>query len=644
MLSFFLFCSLLLPPLSESSFGTLSIFVRDQKTGYGVFAKIEILRNSQHITSLYTDEGGHLVYTSEPGKYELYIQSKGYRPLITYFVIEEGEKINVEIHLDPIIREESIPEKKFEGIHPGRYAIYEGYIVDRITGKPVEGVKITAKNTGLQTQSDSAGYFILKIPVPRVPVVPESSPPAEILIFEKANYKTYELRDIFLIPDIYLLKILIEPGEGRIIKKKKHGLYTPEPKNGEESTPRRGDKKSNSSGSFLPPSIFSVFLDPPSSIRVGMDCYCTDCSSVTVMSLESYVKTGLDDEWISSWDHHSLRAGAVAYRSYGAFYVLNPINPNYDICSSPCCQVWEPDEAQRTRDAAIYTSGIMLEENGSIARSEYSAENNNQGCGDCYSGTGTSWPCILDVVCCGQAPNGHGRGMCQWGSERWALYEGKNWRWILEHYYNPGNMYISTPMIIASAWPEPDTLSPGETFTINIEVYNGAEDSHPLIMLGASLHQNGEYIDDPPNDRRVTVNVGYSQVWRLFEVPIGTPEGTYDLLVALWFDIDENNQITSNDLPLYLLTLESQIYISQPYVCGDANGDNDVNSADLSYLANYLFSGGPPPDPWQAGDSNGDCFLNTGDLSYLSNYLFFGGPYPNCCPTSPRVQKVSFGQ
>jgi bacillopeptidase F len=68
-----------------------------------------------------------------------------------------------------------------------------------------------------------------------------------------------------------------------------------------------------------------------------------------------------------------------------------------------------------------------------------------------------------------------------------------------------------------------------------------------------------------------------------------------------------------------------------PYLPGDANGDGVVNSADLVYLAYYIFSGGPPPDPYLAGDANGDCTVSSLDLTYLAQYLYGGGPEPQMC-------------
>jgi len=69
--------------------------------------------------------------------------------------------------------------------------------------------------------------------------------------------------------------------------------------------------------------------------------------------------------------------------------------------------------------------------------------------------------------------------------------------------------------------------------------------------------------------------------------------------------------------------------ISKPsFVAGDATGDGVINSADVSYLINYLFVGGPAPGPWEAGDANCDGLVNGADVAHIINYLFVGGPPP----------------
>jgi hypothetical protein len=66
------------------------------------------------------------------------------------------------------------------------------------------------------------------------------------------------------------------------------------------------------------------------------------------------------------------------------------------------------------------------------------------------------------------------------------------------------------------------------------------------------------------------------------------------------------------------------------FIHGDANDDGVINSADVVYLINYLFIGGPAPQPWEAGDTNCDCAINSADVVYLVNYLFIDGPPPSC--------------
>jgi C1A family cysteine protease len=68
--------------------------------------------------------------------------------------------------------------------------------------------------------------------------------------------------------------------------------------------------------------------------------------------------------------------------------------------------------------------------------------------------------------------------------------------------------------------------------------------------------------------------------------------------------------------------------------CGDANGDKEIDIADVVYLINYLFISGPPPQcqPVTAcGDVNKDGQVDITDVIYLINYLFINGPEP-CNP------------
>jgi hypothetical protein len=81
----------------------------------------------------------------------------------------------------------------------------------------------------------------------------------------------------------------------------------------------------------------------------------------------------------------------------------------------------------------------------------------------------------------------------------------------------------------------------------------------------------------------------------------------------------------------------------------DPNGDGVIDPADIFYLINYLFTGGPAPHGPAgvlSGDANGDGVVDPADIFYLVNYLFLGGQKPNRPGTSistPHAESVDGG-
>jgi len=63
---------------------------------------------------------------------------------------------------------------------------------------------------------------------------------------------------------------------------------------------------------------------------------------------------------------------------------------------------------------------------------------------------------------------------------------------------------------------------------------------------------------------------------------------------------------------------------------GDANADRKITVADVVYIVNYLFKGGPAPVPLQVADCNCNDQVTVADVVYLINYLFKFGPKPGC--------------
>ena len=69
-------------------------------------------------------------------------------------------------------------------------------------------------------------------------------------------------------------------------------------------------------------------------------------------------------------------------------------------------------------------------------------------------------------------------------------------------------------------------------------------------------------------------------------------------------------------------------------ICGDANGDKDLNVTDAVYIINYIFvPGSPEPDPLCSANANGSTGVNVADAVYIINFVFAGGdaPVPGCC-------------
>jgi hypothetical protein len=67
-------------------------------------------------------------------------------------------------------------------------------------------------------------------------------------------------------------------------------------------------------------------------------------------------------------------------------------------------------------------------------------------------------------------------------------------------------------------------------------------------------------------------------------------------------------------------------------VDGIIQGGAPINVADLTYLVDYLFRGGPPTPRYEEGNVDGNNGTNIADLTYLVDYLFRGGPPPPTCP------------
>ncbi|MFN7976145.1 MAG: putative Ig domain-containing protein [Acidobacteriota bacterium] len=598
----------------------LSLRVRDVATGRALPAMASVRGPGSTAGKIPVPASGLSRLGIPPGDVTLLVQAAGHASLQTHFDVDAGPSLPVTIWLHALDDASTAP------VPEAGTGIVTGFLYDARSGQPLEGAEVSC-SLGGGAVSDASGSFLLSYPSPAT----ADRPILGAILVTHRGHESLELRGLVLQGGGVKIVEDLAPGSGvRVKDVTPMPLRSREEQEVHQSAPHATEPAAPIAGRrarpFLqtrpvPDSVDAVDLvgiAPPSVIRVGTGCSCTSCSGVSVLSLEDYVAGGLDNEWISSWAAHSLRAGSIPYRSYGAWYVYNPINGNYDICSNACCQAYDPATYGNTQSAANLTAGIMLELGGSLMRSEYSAENNSwddpndglscvnsdQSCGDGWAGSpATGWPCLSDAPCTGWGCFGHGRGECQWGTSRWAN-QGQLWSWIGDHYYNDNGggsgsrtAHMTSPIFMPAFSPNPSTVIPGQTFSIDVTADNTAALGHTEIMIGASLYSviTG-YVSDPANDTKVTLAVGTNSVSRPFTVPMGTPTGVYDLIVALWYDVDGDGTITGSDLSLVLATAPGAVTVA------DACGLMVLSPSSLPggtigtpYSQTITASGGQPP-------------------------------------------------
>jgi N-acetyl-anhydromuramyl-L-alanine amidase AmpD len=438
------YADLINPPTAVT---IMSFAVKDQSTGLAIAsAAVSITKPNGTTASATTNTSGQLVYGLDSGRYTFAFSKSGYTSLSTFFIGGPDDSVYADINLD-VASARTATNASLIVINKNQMTL-TGYVRDAGLNSALSGVQVSAGSYNATT--DARGFFSLTVPANTVK--PGALPATISIQSAKAGYITNSIQNLYVIPDTYEMQIALTAGtspqavllQDRIVRR--HGLF---------------DKTLAEQLEFSAPAITTArqeagaatlaALAVPAVIRVATSCACATCSSprVQVMTLESYVQTGVDDEWVSSWNAASLQAGTVAYRSRGAWFVQNPVAGNYDASAAACHQTWQTDRAASVKNAAIATTGIVLVKNDAIYKAEYCAESNNAGCGNGFSGTGTDYPCIADARCVGRTKSGAGRGMCQWGSSFWGTDQ--TYTWILNHYYNPDGAAIPAATAITSS-------------------------------------------------------------------------------------------------------------------------------------------------------------------------------------------------
>lgn len=444
--------------------------------------------------------------------------------------------------------------------------IVSGWVSDADRLVPVAGAKVEITGQRALALSDRSGYFELEIDAPDM--IDDMPEPLAVRV-SAPGYPDWHYPDLITGPGGLSIQVLLggpEPRPGGHRQLRQDPAWP-----AADPGPRLSLQPLGGPGDQPPASITVGFADAGCTQR----CCTGSCPHACTFSLETYTRRGLPKEWIASWQFDALAAGAVAYRSYGAWHVFNPpAHGSYHLCSSACCQVNEPGTHTNTNAAVAATPGLMLIRNQAVFRSEYSAQNNcllgqlsctNQdlSCGNGFVGSpATSWPCLADSVGLNRACHGHGRGMSQWGNHYWTQANPpRNWRWQLEHYYNAHGQgsglrtaTISQVLVIDALRVLPASAGPGSTVTLELDVRNLAAETHDFVLIGASLRRPpGPFIDDPANDQPLSLAPGAATISRQFAIPADTAPGQYDVHVSLFIDVDRNQLLSSADLRQQLL-------------------------------------------------------------------------------------------
>jgi hypothetical protein len=175
----------------------------------------------------------------------------------------------------------------------------------------------------------------------------------------------------------------------------------------------------------------------PETINVAITDYlhCSDWLNsgqavvrVDTVNFKDYVKRVLPNEWISTWQPESLKAGAMAAKHYGwrkamvgaRHYLKNMHNLDKypDIVDNTCDQVYFPNSGKASTDAAVE------------AIWNYKMTKDNKLFSNFYLATESQ---------CSSSP--YQPCMPQWGTQ-YRAQEGKTWQEIVQQYYGP--VVIST--------------------------------------------------------------------------------------------------------------------------------------------------------------------------------------------------------
>jgi hypothetical protein len=215
----------------------------------------------------------------------------------------------------------------------------EGVVTNLATAAPIAGARISA--AGQEILSDAQGRYRLALPEGIYDVRAEASDFIGMTQTWQMVSAAYAALDFAMIPEAP------SEAESAIIDERMRQLA--------QELPFEPDDEVRAKGYAL-----SAVYEVPTTLRVLMPT-----GAVVEMAMDEYLKGVVPHEVPPSWPRESLRAQAVAARSYASTRFAHG-DQGADVCTTTHCQVWRPTHYDTTDRAVNDTHGVVARYNGAI--------------------------------------------------------------------------------------------------------------------------------------------------------------------------------------------------------------------------------------------------------------------------------------
>ncbi|HEY6041459.1 MAG TPA: SpoIID/LytB domain-containing protein, partial [Anaerolineae bacterium] len=410
------------------------------------------------------------------------------------------------------------------------------------------------------------------------------------------------------------------------------------------------------------PLAVSAQLTPPAFIRVShtpANAGYPNCrpptiaiGEIDVIPFETYVKWVTPSESPASWDPDALKSQAVAARTYGWRRILDRVGYTFDVYDSTADQAMcELKEAASTDAATDQTRGQYLAYNGDIILAQYGAENS-----DPTTTTPNGLPynqyliAVDDPVGLARTLSGHGRGMSQWGAQRWATQYDWNYEQILLHYYS--NTTLEAPFA-----PAPDITAPIGSLILPWSNW-GVNSNRTLLVANASDNSSSiaglDFIATFSNGVTATLAHLTGKPWQYVADASAVPNQNPILVSARIVD-GAGNSFTGNptrfalDRILPTGTMTAPAITAVPTITLNLNA-TDLGSSGLTSMAfsnNWVWEGEnqyvdnattPPPSGAPVSDTDALNGSSMRGLVGTNPAGFWFGPYTTDLPFNQKYR------